>query len=270
MKLLNFSEGKHPAEIVPEHKILQANPTVRGDFLEKIRVGVIKPHRAGVSKITEHGLVTTKGEEIEADVIISCTGYLIEYPYLPEDSYRAKDGQFRNTLDLYELVLSVNYRNLFFMGILELPGPLPPCVEAQARWATGILTSRIPLPSPAAMRESIAEFRAWQAKNWVSSNRHTVSIHQIPYCDRLLQHLDANPTFTRLFALIFSSGHPFRALKMLSAVYMDIPSASQYRLFGHGKCVDLATESVLRIARGDEKCSQAELKALNELATKDD
>jgi dimethylaniline monooxygenase (N-oxide forming) len=265
---MNFSEGKHPAEIVPEHKILQANPTVRGDFLEKVRVGVIKPHRAGISKITEHGLVTTKGEEIEADVIISCTGYFIEFPYLPEDSYRAKDGQFHNTLDLYELVMSVNCRNLFIMGVLELPGPLAPCVEAQARWATAILTNRIPLPSPAAMRESIAEFRTWQAKNFINSNRHTVSVYYLSYCDRLLQHLKANPTFWRLFGLIFSSGHPFRSLKMLSTVYMDIPTAGQYRLFGHGNCVDLATESVLRIGRGGEKCSQAEMKALNEWAKK--
>jgi hypothetical protein len=103
-------------------------------------------------------------------------------------------------------------------------------------------------------------------QEFISSNTHTVSVYYLSYCDRLLQHLDTNPTFWRLFGLIFSSGHSFRSLKMLSTMYMDIPTAGQYRLFGHGNCMDLSAKSVLRIGRGDEKCSPAELKALNEWA----
>jgi hypothetical protein len=48
----------------------------------------------------------------------------IEFPYLPEDSYRAKKSLFidsPNSVNLYELVTPPNYQNLFIIGILELP-----------------------------------------------------------------------------------------------------------------------------------------------------
>ena len=41
---------------MPKHKILEANPTVRGDILEKVRTGQIKVHRADIDHLTPSGI----------------------------------------------------------------------------------------------------------------------------------------------------------------------------------------------------------------------
>jgi dimethylaniline monooxygenase (N-oxide forming) / hypotaurine monooxygenase len=79
-KLLNLVMGKLPPELKPKHGILEANPTVRSDFLEKIQVGQMTPHRAGVEKFTENGLLLTNGKQLDVDVVIACTGYLVTTP----------------------------------------------------------------------------------------------------------------------------------------------------------------------------------------------
>jgi dimethylaniline monooxygenase (N-oxide forming) len=76
-KLCNLFMGDLPPELKPKHGILEANPTVRSDFLEKIHVGLITPHRAGIEKFAEKGLLLTNGTELDVDVIIACTGYLV-------------------------------------------------------------------------------------------------------------------------------------------------------------------------------------------------
>lgn len=69
--------GKLPPDLKPKHGILEANATVRSDFIEKIQVGSITPHRAGIEKFVENGLLLTNGKELEVDVVIACTGYLV-------------------------------------------------------------------------------------------------------------------------------------------------------------------------------------------------
>jgi dimethylaniline monooxygenase (N-oxide forming) len=75
--------GKLPPELQPKHGILEANPTVRSDFLEKIHVGSITPHRAGIERFVEDGLILTNDTKLEVDGVISCTGYLVRSPRLP-------------------------------------------------------------------------------------------------------------------------------------------------------------------------------------------
>jgi dimethylaniline monooxygenase (N-oxide forming) len=77
-KLCNLVMGELPPELKPKHGILEANATVRSDFVEKIQVGLIIPHRAGIEKFAENGLLLNNGTELDVDVIIACTGYLVQ------------------------------------------------------------------------------------------------------------------------------------------------------------------------------------------------
>jgi dimethylaniline monooxygenase (N-oxide forming) len=50
---------------------------------------------------------------------------------------------------------------------------------------------------------------------------------------------------------VFMSGHPFKSLKLLNAIYMKIPASAQYRIFGEGKRErEFAIELVLRVTGG--------------------
>lgn len=272
-KLLQIVEGKPPQVMVPKHKLLEQNPTIRGDFIEKVRTGKIIIHRASVASLTEDGLVLSatdpksdtppQEEQLKADVIISCTGYeQFDCPFLPGDVMRGP-GTPANRVDLYKLMVPPRYRNLFLMGHAETVGPAAPVFDAQARWACAVVTGRVPLPSPEQMRAETRAFHAWQEKHFLSTQRHALAAYVVPYVDELLRPLGANPSLGRCVGRIFSSGHPWRSLQVLNAVWFGIPSAAQWRLFGYGAKEKLAIETLLRIGHGGERLSEGERRLLS-------
>ncbi|KAK2735802.1 hypothetical protein FQN55_001984 [Onygenales sp. PD_40] len=259
-KILNLAQGEHPEAIKPEHKLFEANPTVHSLIVEHIRTDRIKAHRAGVERFTETSLVLTNGTALNVDVVICCTGYHIDFPYLPAETWHVQNNPIlksSNTMDLYQLVASPRFSNIFFIGFIELPGPLIPVAEVQARWATGILTGRVELPSVDEMNEWVKKFQEGLAKSMVPSDRHTLAVHYLPYCDSLLSSLGATPTFPRLFSQLFTS-NPFRAFSILKAVYFGMNSPAQYRLFGHGAKPELASETLMRLSGGEKGLSGRE------------
>lgn len=163
MKLCNAVMGAPPDEIKPQHRLSEANLTVRSDLLENIRTGRITPHRAGIEKITESSIVLTNGTDLEVDVIICCTGYDIDLPYLLDEYYRMekKDSLLpsRNSLNLYKLVAPPRFPNLFCIGYIHLEGPLVPVAEAQTRWAVGVITQKVQLPSAEEMEKSVHAYQ---------------------------------------------------------------------------------------------------------------
>lgn len=273
-KLLQLVEGKPPQVMLPKHKLLEQSPTIRGDFIEKVRTGKIIIHRANVESLTEDGLmlsatdgesggISQKEEELKADVVISCTGYdQFDYPFLPSDVMRGPDTP-ANRVDLYKMMVPPRYRTLFVMGHAETVGPAAPVFDAQARWACAVLSGRIQLPSPEQMQEETRVFHAWQAKHFLATERHALAAYVVPYVDELLKPLGANPSFGRCVGRIFSSGHPWRSLQVLNAVWFGIPSAAQWRLFGYGAKEKLAIETLLRIGHNGEGLSEGEIRLLS-------
>ena len=261
-KLLEVVEGKPPQAMQASHKILEQSPTIRGDFVEKVRTQVINLHRGSVEHLTEDGLVisTEHGEEtIKADVIIACTGYdQFDHPFLPKDVTRIPETP-ANRVDLYKLIVSPRYDNLFMMGHAELVGPAGPAFEAQARWACAVLSGRVKLPPKPTMKEEMQKFQAWQEKHFLGTERHALIVYAVPYNDELLEPLGAVPSFGRCLRSVLTSGHPWQALKVLNAVWFGIPSAAQWRLFGYGAKRELAVETLLRIGSEGKTLSKGEL-----------
>ena len=257
VKLINLVEGKHPKALKPEHGLMAQNPAVRGDFLEKVRTGAIRAHRTTVERFTPTGLRLSDGAELDVDVIISCTGYHTTLPYLPDDVLAAPGTTPPNTLDLWNLLVPVRYRNLFVVGFFEGPGPSMPPFEAQARLAAAAISGRTELPPPQQMERELRRWQAWHRRTFVESERHATAVRYVSYIDRMLAPLGANPTFARLLARVFTSGRPWAAIRTLAAVYFGITSSAQWRLCGYGRD-DLAVETVLRIADRREELTQAE------------
>ncbi|OIW23435.1 flavin-containing monooxygenase, partial [Coniochaeta ligniaria NRRL 30616] len=260
-KLLGLVDLKPPKELMPDHTILAQNPTIRSDFLEKVRTKIITPQRASVESLTETGLQLSNGNTLDVDVIICATGYnQFEFPYLSFDPVRSKDTP-SGAVDMYKFIMTPHYDKLFFLGYTELFGPLPPAAEAQARHVAALLEGRISRPSKEAMFKDIAEIRALQARKYIKSERHILTRDGITYIDDLLRPLGAVPGFGSLLGRVFTS-NPLKAFSILNAVWFGIPSSAQWRLLGHGSKRKLAEETVLRIAGGKETLSKAELLSL--------
>ncbi|KAI1328661.1 flavin-containing monooxygenase [Xylariaceae sp. FL0255] len=260
--LLNTVQGEHPKELKPDHAILEQNPTIRSEFVERVRNGSIKVHRTTVASITETGLELGDGTTLTADVIMACTGYSHHgsLSYLPSDVLSNANTP-PNTVDLWKMTIPLRYPNLFVIGFVELAGPAPPAVEAQARFSAAVISGRIAgaIPTPDSLEKQVRKWQTWQAKHFVRSERHALTEHYVTLLDGLLTPLGANPTFGRLLGRVFT-GNPWKALQTLNAVFFGITSSAQWRLCGQGSDEKIARETILRIAGGKHEFCPAEKK----------
>jgi cation diffusion facilitator CzcD-associated flavoprotein CzcO len=161
----------------PDHKLLEAHPTVSSELLPRIGHGdvAVKPN---IDRFAgDRAVRFADGSEEEIDLVVYCTGYRIEFPFLAEDVFVARD----NRMPLYERVVSVENPGLYFIGFIQPLGPIMPLAEAQAKWIAELLAGRAALPAAAEMREEIAGYERWQHKRFVSSKRHTIEVDFYPY-----------------------------------------------------------------------------------------
>jgi dimethylaniline monooxygenase (N-oxide forming) len=165
----------------PDHKLLQAHPTVSAELLSRLGHGdiAVKPNIDCFS-----GGRTVRfadGSEEEIDLVVYCTGYKISFPFFDEKLVSTGG----NRLPLYRRVVSVEHPGLYFVGFIQPLGAIMPIAEAQAEWVADLLSGRGTLPSPAVMRAEIASSEAKMRKRYVASKRHTIQVDFHPYLREL-------------------------------------------------------------------------------------
>lgn len=161
----------------PDHKLLEAHPTVSSELLPRLGHGDItaKPNIdrfAGGRKVR-----FADGSEEEIDLVVYCTGYRIEFPFLDEKVVTARD----NRMPLYKRAVSVENPGLYFIGFIQPLGPIMPVAEAQSEWIADLLKGRAALPPAPEMRKEIADYDRWLKKRFVASKRHTIEVDFHPY-----------------------------------------------------------------------------------------
>jgi dimethylaniline monooxygenase (N-oxide forming) len=161
----------------PDHKLLEAHPTVSSEFLPRLGHGDITP-KPNIDRFTGgRGVRFVDGSEEEVDLVVYCTGYKITFPFFRPDVVSAPD----NRLPLYRRVVSAERPGLYFIGFIQPLGPIMPLAEAQVEWVADVLSGRAALPAPAAMKREIAAEEEKQRKRFVASKRHTVEVDFYPY-----------------------------------------------------------------------------------------
>jgi dimethylaniline monooxygenase (N-oxide forming) len=161
----------------PDHKLLEAHPTVSSEFLPRLGHGDITA-KPNIDRFTGGKTVRfVDGSEEEIDLVVYCTGYKITFPFFAPEVLAAPD----NRLPLFHRVVSVERPGLYFIGFIQPLGPIMPIAEAQSEWIADLITGRAKLPPPAEMREQISAEEARQAKRFVASKRHTVEVDFYPY-----------------------------------------------------------------------------------------
>ncbi len=178
-RMLDLSAGDMTAYGLPkpDHKLLEAHPTVSAELLSRLGHGDIgvKPN---IDRFAGGRTVRfADGSEEEIDLVVYCTGYRITFPFFDEDLVSAAD----NRLPLYRRVASVERPGLYFIGFIQPLGAIMPLAEAQAEWVADLLGGRGTLPSPAEMQAEIAETEAKMQKRYVASKRHTIQVDFQPY-----------------------------------------------------------------------------------------
>ena len=161
----------------PDHRLLEAHPTVSSELLPRIGHGdiAVKPN---IDRFAGGRTVRfADGSEEQVDLVVYCTGYRIEFPFLDQRVFAARD----NRMPLYRRVVSVESPGLYFVGFIQPLGPIMPLAEAQAEWVAELLAGEAALPPAPQMREEIAEYDRWLKKRFVASKRHTIEVDFHPY-----------------------------------------------------------------------------------------
>jgi len=160
----------------PDHKLLEAHPTVSSDLLPRLGHGdiTVKPNIERFEGGTVHFI---DGSSEEIDLVIYCTGYRITFPFLDEALVSTEE----NRVPLYRRVASVEQPGLYFIGLIQPLGAIMPIAEAQSEWVADLLEGRGVLPTAAAMRKVIAREDRRMARRYVSSKRHTIQVDFYPY-----------------------------------------------------------------------------------------
>ncbi|UAC01896.1 NAD(P)-binding domain-containing protein [Dactylosporangium vinaceum] len=126
----------------PAHGFLQDHPTLSDALLPRITHGELAV-RPGIDRFDGGSVVFTDGHRDEVDLIVWCTGYRVELPFLPSVT---------DALPLYRRIFHLDSHGLFFVGLMQSTGAAFPIVEAQARLVAAFLSGRYALPSPAEQR----------------------------------------------------------------------------------------------------------------------
>ena len=164
----------------PDHKILDAHPTVSSDLLTRLGHGdlTVKPSIDRFEGSTVH---FTDGSTAEADVVVYCTGYRISFPFLDESVVAPTD----NRVALYRRVVDPSHPGLYFVGLIQPLGSVMPLAEAQAHWVADLVAGEVTLPSPAEMHAQIAAYDEELRRRYVASKRHTIQVDARAYRSEL-------------------------------------------------------------------------------------
>jgi cation diffusion facilitator CzcD-associated flavoprotein CzcO len=155
----------------PDHRVGEAHPTVSGRILDRLAHGTITP-KPNIAELRGDRVAFVDGTEVEADVVVYCTGYKVTFPFFDEDFISAPD----NDLPLFRRVFHPDVPGVFFLALLQPLGATMPLAEAQGEWVADHLRGEYALPPKAAMLENIRKERETMFKRYVKSKRHTMQI----------------------------------------------------------------------------------------------
>lgn len=134
----------------PDHRLFSAPVTISDELLSRVNHGAvhIKPMLDHFDASTVH---FADGTSEEFDTVIYCTGYSLTFPFIPNDTVFAENGQ----VNLFQRVIPPKHRGLFFAGLIRPVGSITRLVELQAEWLADLLQGKALLPSHAEMAAEI-------------------------------------------------------------------------------------------------------------------
>ena len=155
----------------PDHKLFEAHPTVSDDILSRIVHGEVTP-KPNIAELTETTVRFTDGTEVEADIVVYCTGYKVTFPFFDPALIAAPD----NDLPLFRRDVPPGHPE----RVLRRPDAAAGGDHADRRDAVGVAVRppRRPLPPAAAGRAACRHGGGAPAmfRRYVRSKRHTMQV----------------------------------------------------------------------------------------------
>ena len=162
----------------PNRPVLSEHPTLSQDLLNLSGRGLIK-FKPNIKEFKGKTVVFEDGTEQSFDMIIYATGYKVTFPFLKH--YAEFDVEETNDIRLYKKVVHPDYKNLFFLALIQPLGAIMPLAEIQAKWVAKIIKGESKLPTKELMLKSIEEDKQKLAKRYKQTPRHTLQVDFFTY-----------------------------------------------------------------------------------------
>jgi len=162
----------------PNRPVLSEHPTLSQDLLNLSGRGLIK-FKSNIKEFRGKTVVFEDGTEQDFDLIIYATGYKVTFPFLKH--YAEFDIEETNNIGLYNKVIHPDYKNLFFLALIQPLGAIMPLAEIQAKWIAKIIKGESKLPSKEAMLKTIEVDKQEIAQRYKQTPRHTLQVDFYTY-----------------------------------------------------------------------------------------
>lgn len=207
----------------PKMKARQTQPTVSPTLIHHIqrRNIEVKPNIAALER---NDVVFTDGTKTASDVIVCCTGYHIDLPFLDNKIKDQVLEESSNRIKLFKNVFAPEIgASLAFIGFTQpASGGLLSVSEIQARWFSELCKGKTKLPSAEKMFHNMKQDQQRSESTYYASARHTIQQDPIPYIDEIASYFGAKPQLWR---------HPSLAWNLI----VGSCGAAQWRLQGPHK-----------------------------------
>jgi hypothetical protein len=162
----------------PNRPVLSEHPTLSQDLLNLSGRGLIK-FKPNIKEFKGKTVVFEDGTEQDFDLIIYATGYKVTFPFLKH--YAEFDIEETNDIRLYKKVIHPDYKNLFFLALIQPLGAIMPLAEIQSKWIAKIIKGESKLPSKDTMLKTIEEDKQKLAQRYKQTPRHTLQVDFFTY-----------------------------------------------------------------------------------------
>lgn len=204
-------------------KARQTQPTVSPTLIHYIqrRNIEVKPNTAALEG---NNVTFTDGTKTASDVIVCCTGYHIDLPFLDDKVKAQVLEESTNEMKLLKNVFAPEIgASLAFVGFTQpASGGLLSVSEIQARWFSELCKGTIKLPSIEKMFHNMKQDQQRSESIYYASARHTIQQDPIPYIDEIASYFGARPQLW---------GHPSLAWNLI----IGSCGPAQWRLQGPHK-----------------------------------
>jgi hypothetical protein len=169
----------------PDHRPLDAHPSVSGEFLTRVGCGDIIP-KGAIDRLDGDGVVFADGSRERFDAIVWATGYNVTFPFFRQPELTPDD----NTFPLFKRMVKPGFENLFFLGLAQ---PLPTLVnfaEQQSKLVVAAIAGRYAFPSAGEMADITAADEKVHLGHFYDSPRHRMQVDFNIYVADLVKEIE--------------------------------------------------------------------------------
>ena len=154
----------------------RAHPTTSASIIQDIAYNRVQV-KQGVEKIDGKTIHFVDGTSEEFDVLLACTGFLIDLPFLSPDMVPIVD----NNIELYKRIVPVKWPGLFVVGMIMSTTALNWNYEEQSRWIREFILGNAVMPTREEMLTDIEKKKGFINKYYKESPRHHIEEEHMYY-----------------------------------------------------------------------------------------